>query len=35
MTGESFLSSAKEAVFLIARNPLRFAAVGGFGEVFI
>ncbi|CAD8140524.1 unnamed protein product [Paramecium pentaurelia] len=35
MTGKGFFHSAKEAVFLIARNPLRFATVGGFGEIFI
>lgn len=35
MSGSGFFTSAKEAIFLIARNPIRFAAVGGFGEVFI
>ncbi|CAK85024.1 unnamed protein product (macronuclear) [Paramecium tetraurelia] len=35
MTGKGFFHSAKEAIFLIARNPLRFATVGGFGEIFI
>lgn len=34
MTGKNFFSSAKDAVFLILRNPLRYATVGGFGEVF-
>ena len=35
MTGNSFFKAAGEAVSLILRNPLRFATVGGLGEVFI
>lgn len=35
MNGKSFCPAAAEAVGLIIRNPIRFAVVGGLGEVFI
>lgn len=35
MTGKSFFAAAADAVGLIIRNPIRFAIVGGFGEIFV
>jgi hypothetical protein len=35
MTSENFCSAAKDAFMLILRNPVRFAVVGGFGELFV
>lgn len=35
MTGKSFFPAAAEAIGLIIRNPIRFALVGGFGEIFV
>ena len=35
MTGKSFFQSALDAVALIIRNPVRFAVVGGLGEIFV
>lgn len=35
LQGKNFCSSAKEAFFLILRNPARFSVVASIGEVFI
>jgi len=35
MTGQSFFAAAADAIGLIIRNPVRFAIVGGLGEVFV
>jgi len=35
LTGKNFCSSAKDAFFLILRNPLRFGVVNGIGAIFI
>jgi len=35
LTGKNFCMSAKEAFFLILRNPLRFGVVNGIGAIFI
>jgi solute carrier family 44 protein 1 (choline transporter-like protein)/choline transporter-like protein 2/4/5 len=35
MTGKSFFAAAADAIGLIIRNPIRFAVVGGLGEVFV
>lgn len=35
MQGKSFCGAAKDAIMVILKNPLRFAAVNGFGRVFI
>lgn len=35
MTGKNFCTSAKNAFFLIVRNPLKFGLVETIGEIFI
>jgi len=35
LTGKNFCFAAKDAFFLILRNPIRFSVVGGIGSVFV
>jgi choline transporter-like protein 2/4/5 len=35
LSGKNFCASAKDAFFLILRNPLRFGVVGGIGSIFV
>ena len=34
LSGKNFCASAKDAFFLILRNPVRFGVVGGIGSIF-